>query len=45
MRVYIETTIFNRYFENGREYSAETKRLLKRFKDGLDEPFTSFAVV
>lgn len=45
MRVYIETTIFNRYFENGREYSAETKRLFKRFKDGLDEPFTSFAVV
>ncbi len=27
MKVYLETTIFNRFLENGREYNAETKLL------------------
>jgi predicted nucleic acid-binding protein len=45
MRIYLETTIFNRYFEDGREYNAETKRLFERFEDRLDEPFTSVAVI
>jgi len=45
MRIYIETTIFNRYFEDERGYCEETKRLFERFKAGIDEPFTSFAVI
>ena len=30
IRVYLETTVFNRYFEEGREYCAETKLLFDK---------------
>jgi len=45
MKAYIETTIFNRYFEDGRDYYRETGRLFRQFEEGIVEPFTSFAVV
>jgi predicted nucleic acid-binding protein len=45
MRIYIETTVFNRYLEDERDYSKESKQLFERFKAGLDEPFTSYAVI
>lgn len=45
MRVYFETTVFNRYFENGREYNAETKSLFAMIPSGKIEAFTSAAVL
>ena len=45
MRIYIETTVFNRYLEDERGYCEETKQLFERFKAGIDEPFTSAAVI
>ena len=45
MRVYFETTVFNRYFEDGREYSEETKRLFNMITTGEVEAFTSAAVL
>jgi predicted nucleic acid-binding protein len=45
MRIYVETSVFNRYFEDGRGYNIETRRLFERFEMGLDEPFTSVAVI
>jgi len=45
MRIYIETTVFNRYFENGREYCKETVQLFERFEKGIDRPYTSVAVI
>jgi hypothetical protein len=41
MRVYIETTIFNRFFEDGREYANETKLLFDKIASGEIEAFTS----
>lgn len=45
MKIYFETTIFNRYFENQREYFAETKRLFEMISSGEIEAFTSAAVI
>ena len=45
MRVYFETTVFNRYFEDGREYSADTKRLFDMILSEEIEAFTSTAVL
>ena len=45
LRVYLETTIFNRYFEEGREYAAESKRLFDKILAGEITAFTSIAVV
>ena len=45
MRVYFETTVFNRYFEDGREYSEETKYLFNMITTGKVEAFTSAAVL
>ena len=45
MRVYFETTVFNRYFEDEREYSEETKRLFDMVTTGVVEAFTSAAVL
>lgn len=44
MRVYLETTIFNRYFEDGRQYCEETRRLFEQMAMGIISPFTSVAV-
>jgi len=45
MKVYFETTVFNRYFEDGREHSAETKRLFEMIKLGNVEAYISSAVI
>ena len=45
LRIYLETTIFNRYFEEGREYAAESKRLFGMIAAGEIIAFTSAAVV
>lgn len=45
MRVYIETTIFNRYFEDTREYANETKLLFEKITKREIEAFTSVAVL
>lgn len=45
LRVFIETTIFNRYFEDGREYCAESKALFDGIALGEIEAFTSVAVL
>ena len=45
MRVYIETTIFNRYFEDGREYNAENVQLFEEIKRGKIDAFTSSFVI
>jgi predicted nucleic acid-binding protein len=45
IRVYFETTIFNRYFDEGREYHEDTVRLFSYIKQGIVEPYTSIAVL
>ncbi|MDR1588764.1 MAG: hypothetical protein LBS51_01060 [Oscillospiraceae bacterium] len=45
MRAYIETTVFNRFFEDGREYANETKLLFDKIASGEIEAFTSLAVL
>jgi hypothetical protein len=45
LQVYFETTIFNRYFEEGREYSRETKLLFEMARRGELHAFTSAAVL
>jgi predicted nucleic acid-binding protein len=45
IKVFIETTIFNRYFEEHREYSLESKILFDRIKLGYLEAYTSAYVV
>ena len=45
LRLYLETTIFNRYFEDGREYAAESKRLFDKVLAGEITAFTSVAVL
>jgi len=45
MRVYFETTVFNRYFEDGREHHKDTVRLFDMIKTGEIEAFTSTVVL
>ncbi|GHV23245.1 hypothetical protein AGMMS49959_15850 [Planctomycetales bacterium] len=45
LRVYLETTIFNRYFDAGREYQSETKLLFDKIAAGEIEAVTSTAVI
>ncbi|MDR3047366.1 MAG: hypothetical protein LBU51_07115 [Bacteroidales bacterium] len=45
LRIYLETTVFNRYFDENREYIAETKELFENIKNkGLDA-YTSTYVI
>ena len=44
-KIYIETTLFNYYFEPGREAHADTVRLFAEIKSGKYAAFTSTAVV
>ena len=44
-RVYIETTIFNRYFEDGREYSEASRKLFDMIAAGEIEAITSTAAL
>lgn len=43
--VYFETTIFNRYFEEGREFCAETRLLFDKVRDEKIEAYTSVYVI
>jgi predicted nucleic acid-binding protein len=45
LRVYLETTIFNRYFEDEREYAKETKLLFEKIAAGEIDAYTSVAVL
>jgi predicted nucleic acid-binding protein len=45
LRVYLETTIFNRYFEDNREYAKETKMLFEKIATGEIDAYTSVAVL
>jgi predicted nucleic acid-binding protein len=45
LRAYLETTVFNRYFEEGREHNHETKRLFYMITSGDIAAFTSIAVL
>ena len=45
LKVYLETTVFNRYFEDGREYSIETKMLFEKIQAGEIDGYTSLAVL
>lgn len=44
-RIYLETTMFNRYVEEGREYCLETRLMFEKCKAGILKPFTSDYVV
>jgi len=45
LKAYIETSVFNRYFEDCREHSASTKALFDKIAAGEIQGFTSDAVV
>ena len=45
LRVYFETTVFSRYFEEGREYHPDTKQLFEMTSSGNVIAFTSVAVL
>jgi hypothetical protein len=45
IKAYFETTVFNRFFEKGREYNEDTVLLFSQIREGLIEPFTSTAVI
>jgi hypothetical protein len=44
-RIYIETTIFNRYFDTDRDYVKETQQLFQNIKSGMLDAYTSAYVV
>ena len=44
-RLYIETTLFNFYFDADRDAHADTIRLFKDIEEGKYEAFTSFYVI
>jgi predicted nucleic acid-binding protein len=44
LRIYLETTIFNRHLENGRQYYEETNRLFEKIAAGEVMAYTSAAV-
>jgi predicted nucleic acid-binding protein len=44
-RIYLETTIFNRYFEDERDYSRETKLLFEEIQSGKITAYTSIIVL
>jgi predicted nucleic acid-binding protein len=43
--VFLETTIFNRYFEYGREHNRETLKLFEMINNGETKAYTSTAVL
>jgi hypothetical protein len=45
MKVYLETTIFNRYLEDGREYAEASVRLFDKIATGEIQGYTSIAVL
>jgi len=45
LKVYIETTIFNRFLEDDREYNMETKKLFEKITQGEIEAYSSAYVI
>ncbi|MDR1996838.1 MAG: hypothetical protein LBQ83_00715 [Candidatus Margulisbacteria bacterium] len=45
LKVYLETTIFNRYLETGRDYQVETQQLFNKIKEKKIEAYTSAYVI
>jgi len=45
VKISFETTVFNRYFESGREHSAETKRLFEMIPHHKIAAYSSTAVL
>jgi hypothetical protein len=45
IKAYFETTVFNRFFDEGREYNEDTVLLFSQIREGLIEAFTSTAVI
>jgi predicted nucleic acid-binding protein len=45
LKVYLETTIFNRFLEDNREYNMETKRLFKKISQKEIEAYSSTYVI
>jgi predicted nucleic acid-binding protein len=45
LKVYLETTVFNRFYDKDREFIAETKELFQKIKNGRIEAYTSTYVI
>jgi hypothetical protein len=45
IKAYIETTIFNRYFETGRDYNKETQSLFEKISKNEIEAYSSVYVL
>jgi predicted nucleic acid-binding protein len=45
LKVYLETTVFNRFYDENREYIDETKELFQKIKDKRVEAYTSTYVI
>jgi predicted nucleic acid-binding protein len=45
LKAYVETTVLNRYFEDGREYADECRRFFELVADDEIEGYTSAAVL
>ena len=45
LKVYIETTVFNRFLENNREYNIETKRFFEKISKNEIEAYSSTYVI
>ena len=45
IKVYIETTIFNRYFETGRDYNIETQSLFEKISKNEIDAYSSVYVL
>ena len=41
LKLYLETTMFNRYVEHGRKYCEETRMLFKKISEGRFDAYTS----
>ena len=44
-RIYLETTMFNYYFEQEREAHADTVKLFEEIKEGKYQAFTSMYAI
>jgi predicted nucleic acid-binding protein len=45
VKIYLETTVFNRFYDENREFIAETKALFQKIKDKRIEAYTSTYVI
>ena len=45
LKVYLETTIFNRFLETGRDYNIETRSLFEKISENEIEAYSSVYVL